>query len=123
MKFTKEHEWAKVDGNLVVVGITDYAQNALGDVVSLELPSVGKKFKKGDSFAMVDSMKASSDVYAPISGEVVGVNNQLVDNPQWVNESPYEKAWFVKIKPDNLDELNTLMDEGAYKKYLEESKH
>ena len=123
MKFTKEHEWAKVDGNLVVVGITDYAQNALGDVVSLELPSVGKKFKKGDSFAMVDSMKASSDVYAPVSGEIVEVNNQLADNPQWVNESPYEKAWFVKIKPDTLDELNGLMDEGAYKKYLEESKH
>lgn|SRR3989338_1971938 len=123
MKFTKEHEWAKVDGNLVVVGISDYAQNALGDVVSLELPSVGKKFKKGDSFAMVDSMKASSDVYAPVSGEIVEVNNQLADNPQWVNESPYEKAWFVKIKPDTLDELNGLMDEGAYKKYLEESKH
>ena len=123
MKFTKEHEWAKVDGNLVVVGISDYAQNALGDVVSLELPSVGKKFKKGDSFAMVDSMKASSDVYAPVSGEIVEVNNQLADNPQWVNESPYEKAWFVKIKPDTLDELNGLMEEGAYKKYLEESKH
>ena len=68
-------------------------------------------------------MKASSDVYAPVSGEIVEVNNQLADNPQWVNESPYEKAWFVKIKPDTLDELNGLMDEGAYKKYLEESKH
>jgi glycine cleavage system H protein len=123
MKYTKEHEWVRVEGNLAVVGISEYAQHALGDIVSLDLPQVGTKFKKGQSFAMVDSMKASSDVYAPISGEVAEVNSELSNNPQWVNESPQSKAWFIKLKPENLDELNSLMDEEAYKKYVSESSH
>ena len=99
MKFTKEHEWVRIENGIVVVGISDYAQRALGDVVSLDLPKPGRIVKKGDSFAMVDSMKASSDVYAPVSGEVVEINIELMDNTAWINESPYEKAWFVKIKP------------------------
>ncbi len=118
MKFTKDHEWVRMDGDLAVIGISDYAQKALGDLVSLELPKVGRVLKQHDSFSIVDSMKASSDVYAPISGEVVTVNSDLNNNPQWINESPYEKGWMVKIKPANAAELDTLMSEDDYKKYL-----
>lgn len=117
MKFTKEHEWVEIREGLAVVGITDFAQKALGDIVSLELPKVGAKFKQGDSIAVVDSMKASSDVYAPVSGEVVEVNTELLTAPQLVNESPYEKGWMVKLKPSDLKELDKLMDEKAYEEY------
>ncbi|MDO8553997.1 MAG: glycine cleavage system protein GcvH [Candidatus Micrarchaeota archaeon] len=118
LKFTKDHEWIRTDGDFVVVGISDYAQKALGDLVSLELPKVGRVLKQHDSFSIVDSMKASSDVYAPISGEVVEINSPLNNNPQWINESPYEKGWMIKIKPSNPAELDVLMSEEDYKKYL-----
>lgn len=114
MKFTKEHEWVELREGLAVVGITDFAQKALGDIVSLELPKIGAKFKAGESMAIVDSMKASSDVYAPISGEVVEVNSELLTSPQLVNESPYEKGWMVKLKPSNPREFDKLLDEKAY---------
>ncbi|MEM3030149.1 MAG: glycine cleavage system protein GcvH [Candidatus Micrarchaeia archaeon] len=117
MRFTKEHEWVEIKEGLAFVGITDFAQKALGDIVSLELPKVGAKFKQGDSIAVVDSMKASSDVYAPVSGEVVEVNSELLTAPQLVNQSPYEKGWMVKLKPANLKELDKLMDEKAYEEY------
>ena len=123
MKFTKDHEWVKVEGSMAVVGITDYAQKALGDIVSLELPKVGVKYVQGKSFSIVDSMKASSEVYAPLSGEVVEINSELNINPQWINESPYEKGWIAKLKPDNLSELDKLMGEEEYKKYCEGLKH
>lgn len=118
MKFTKDHEWIRMDGEVAVIGISDYAQKALGDVVSLELPKVGRMLKQKESFSIVDSMKASSDVYAPVSGEVAEVNSDLNNNPQWINESPYEKGWMIKIKVANASELDALMDEAAYNTYL-----
>lgn len=123
-KFTKEHEWVKIEGDVATIGITDYAAHALGDIVSLELPKVGARFSQGQSVLMVDSMKASSDVYAPVSGEVVEVNSELESSPQLINESPTEKGWMVKLKVGDVSaELAKLMDESAYKKYVEESKH
>lgn len=123
MKFTKEHEWAELEGGVVKAGITDYAAKSLGDIVSIELPKVGAHFRQGAPLAIVDSMKASSDVYAPASGTVVEVNSALEGNPQWVNEEPLGKGWMVKLKPDDAGELNSLMDEGAYRKYTEGLKH
>jgi len=117
MRFTKEHEWVEVREGVAVVGITDFAQKALGDIVSIELPKIGAKFKQGEPMAIVDSMKASSDVYAPISGEVVEVNSELLAKPQLVNESPYEKGWMAKLRPSNLKELDSLMDEKAYEEH------
>ena len=122
MKFTKEHEWVKLEGNVGTVGITYYAQSHLGDIVSLDLPKVGAKTKQFSEMAMIDSMKASSPVYAPVSGEVVGVNDELSSSPQLVNQFPQEKGWLVKIKVSNPKELDTLMDEGQYKKFCEEKK-
>ena len=124
MRFTKEHEWADARDGLVVEGITDFAQHSLGDVVSLELPKVGKAVKKGESLAIVDSMKASSDVYAAVGGQVVEVNEALLQNPQWINESPYEKGWLVKLKADDAKELETLMDELQYAEFVKtQEKH
>ncbi len=119
MKFTKDHEWVRIEGETAIVGITDYAQKALGDIVSLELPKIGSRYDQGKHFSIVDSMKASSEVFAPLSGEVVEVNSALNDNPQWINESPHEKGWIAKFKPNNLSELDKLMDEEEYKKYCE----
>ena len=102
MKFAKSHEYISVKGDIGVVGITDHAAGALGDVVFVELPSVGKKFKAGDTFASVESVKAASDVYTPVSGEIIEINNTIVTAPGTVNESPYEKGWFIKIKVSSL---------------------
>ena len=123
MKFTKDHEWVRIDNEISVIGITDYAQKALGDVVSIELPKVGRAVKQGESFSIVDSMKASSEVYAPISGEVIESNTALNDNPQWINESCYEKGWIAKLKAGDLGELDKLMDDAAYKNYVSGLKH
>ena len=121
-KFSKEHEWATLEGETAVVGITGYAQNALGDIVSIELPEKGKRFNKGESLVVVDSMKASSDVYAPLSGEVVEVNEGLNENPQWINESPEEKGWVVKLKVKDASEMEKLLTKEEYEKYLKEQK-
>ena len=102
LKFAKSHEYISVKGDIGVVGITDHAAGALGDVVFVELPSVGKKFKAGDTFASVESVKAASDVYTPVSGEIIEINNTIVTAPGTVNESPYEKGWFIKIKVSSL---------------------
>jgi len=121
MKFSKEHEWIEEKEGLIVLGITDFAQNQLGDIVAIELPSVGDNVKKGQGFAIVDSMKASSDIFAPVSGEIIQVNFDLADNPEWLNEEPTRKGWIVKIKPANFDEDSAeLMDEEQYKKFIGE---
>jgi glycine cleavage system H protein len=112
--FTSEHEWIKVEGDVGTVGVTDHAQGALGDVVFVELPSVGKKVTKGGDAAVVESVKAASDVYSPVSGEVVEANDAIVDHPALVNESPEDGAWFFKVKLSNLSELDGLMDRAAY---------
>lgn len=119
-KFTTDHEWITVDGETGIIGITAYAAGQLGDVVSVELPEVGDTFKKGDELAVVDSVKAASEVYAPVSGEVVAVNSELEDAPEKVNESPDGEGWFVKLKLDDTGELSSLMDKSAYDNHIGE---
>jgi len=119
IRYTKEHEWVLVDGDTATVGISPYAQEQLGDVVFVELPEVGKKIEKGKEMAVVESVKAASEVYAPITGEVAEVNNALTDAPATVNEDALGKGWFAKIKLANKAELDGLMDEAAYKAYVD----
>ena len=118
MKFTKDHEWVSVTGNEAFVGITLYAAEALGDVVFVEVPDVGKVLKKGDSFAVVESVKAASDVYAPISGEVIEANTELTGAPETINAVPEAGGWIAKIKLADASELDGLMDRTAYEAYL-----
>jgi glycine cleavage system H protein len=118
-RYTEDHEWITVDGDVATVGITTYAQEQLGDVVFVELPEVGRKVSKGDEAAVVESVKAASEVYAPLDGEVVGANDILADEPGKVNEDPEGAAWFVKIKMSDAGQLEGLMDEAAYKTHLE----
>ena len=116
--FTSEHEWIKVEGDIGTVGITDHAQGALGDVVFVELPAVGKKVSKGGDAAVVESVKAASDVNSPVSGDVADANQAIVDQPALVNESPEDGAWFFKVKLSNTAELDGLMDRAAYDAFV-----
>ncbi|MCE7795887.1 glycine cleavage system protein GcvH [Sphingobium sufflavum] len=116
--FTDEHEWIDVSGDIATVGITDYAQEQLGDIVFVELPAEGKVFAKGDDAAVVESVKAASDVYAPISGEVVEANGALEDEPALVNSDAEEDGWFFKLRLTDTSELDELMDEAAYKEFV-----
>ena len=118
MKYTEEHEWLRVDGDLVVVGITDYAAKQLGDVVFVELPEVESQVARGDEVCVIESVKAASDILAPVEGEIVEVNEALVDNPALVNEDPTGEAWFFKMKLDDLSVLDTLMDEDEYAEFI-----
>lgn len=113
--FTDDHEWLDIDGDVVTVGITDYAQSQLGDVVFVELPKVGRALKKAEAAAVVESVKAASDVYAPISGEVLEINDALAAEPALVNSDANGKAWFFKLKISDRSELDGLMDDAAYK--------
>jgi len=113
-KYTKDHEWVRIEGDVAVVGISNFAAEQLGDVVYVELPAVGKAVKQGGDMAVVESAKAASDVYAPLSGEVVAFNDALNGNPEKVNEGAEGDGWFVKIKVANAGELDALMDEAAY---------
>jgi len=115
VKYTKDHEYIRVEGDVGTVGITDYAQAQLGDVVFVELPEAGKALSKGAEAAVVESVKAASEIYAPVSGEVIEVNGGLPDAPATVNEDPEGKGWFLKIKLSNPAELDGLMDEAAYR--------
>jgi glycine cleavage system H protein len=117
--FTDEHEWIRLDGDVATVGITDYAQNQLGDVVYVELPKVGQKVQKGGQAAVVESVKAASEVFAPVSGEIVAVNQALADEPATVNADALGKGWFVRIKLTDRSELDGLMDEAGYRKFIE----
>lgn len=119
MKFTKDHEWVRLDGDVATVGITDHAQTALGDVVFVELPEVGRVVSAGEACAVVESVKAASDIYAPISGKVVEVNHALSDNPGLINASPLADGWFFRLEPSDVSEFAALMDETAYAAYLE----
>jgi glycine cleavage system H protein len=116
--YTKDHEYVRVEGDVGVVGITDYAQNQLGDVVFVELPTVGKAFHKGEQAAVVESVKAASEVYAPISGEILEANTALEDAPALVNEDSAGRGWFVKMRVADRTELDGLMDEAAYAEFL-----
>ena len=119
-KYTQEHEWIRVEGDVGTVGITDYAQGQLGDVVYVELPAVGKAVKQGGDMTVVESVKAASEVYAPVSGEVVEVNDELTGAPETVNADADGKGWFVKIKLADKGQLAALMDKAAYDKFLAE---
>ena len=121
-KFTKSHEWAKIEGDTATIGITDYAQSQLGDIVFIELLKVGEKIKQSSQIGTIESTKAASELYTPISGEVIQVNGELVSNPQWINESPFDKGWIAKVKIENQTELDKLMDESVYKEFIEEIK-
>jgi glycine cleavage system H protein len=118
MRFTKDHEWVEVDGDIATIGITAYAAEQLGDVVFVETPEIGKTLKSGDSLAVVESVKAASDVYAPVSGEVVGANADLSGTPETVNQSPEADGWFAKVKLANPAEVEALMDRAAYEAFL-----
>ncbi len=119
MRYTKDHEWLRIEGDVATVGVTDYAQEQLGDVVYVELPDVGKSFKKGDEAAVVESVKAASEVYAPVGGEIVEANDALADSPETVNSDPMGEGWFFKLKLADRSELDELMDEAAYKAHVE----
>ena len=119
IKFTEEHEWLEVDGDVATVGITDYAQNALGDVVFVELPEVGATYEKGDEVAVVESVKAASEVYAPLAGEIVEINEALEGEPGLVNSAAMDSGWFFKMKLADVGDLDDLMDETAYKEFVE----
>jgi glycine cleavage system H protein len=116
--FTKEHEWVRVDGDVATVGISDHAQEALGDIVFAEVPEAGKTVAKGDDAAVVESVKAASDVYAPVGGEVIEGNPALADDPALINRDPEGEGWFFKLKLSDASELDGLMDEAAYREWL-----
>lgn len=119
LKYSSDHEWARLDDGKVRVGITDYAQDALGDVVFVDLPDVGTKATAGESCAEVESTKSVSDIYAPIAGTVVEVNNELADSPELVNEDPYGDGWLYVLDPDNASDLDGLLDAAAYRTLID----
>lgn len=120
LKFTSTHEWLKLEQNEAIVGITDHAQELLGDMVFVELPDIGDTVKAGDELGVVESVKAASDFYAPISGTVIAVNGSVIDNPAIVNNDPYQTGWLVKLKPNQLSELDQLLSAEQYQKEIAE---
>ena len=118
VQYTKQHEWVRLDGEIATIGISDYAQEQLGDVVYVELPETRKILARGEEAAVVESVKAASEIYAPVSGEVVEVNEALEEKPALVNASPLEEGWFLKLKINDAGELDALMDEDAYQEYV-----
>lgn len=120
LKYTEEHEWVLVEDDIVTVGITDFAQDSLGDVVFVELPDVGATVEAGKPFGVVESVKAVSDVYAPVSGEVVEINEELPDAPEVINTSPYEDGWMIKIRVAEPEQLDDLLDADAYQEFVAE---
>ena len=118
LKFSKDHEWLRVEGDTATIGISDYAQEQLGDVVYVELPEIGQNFSAGAQAAVVESVKAASEIYVPAGGEVVEVNNALDDNPALVNSDATGQGWFIKLKLDNAAELEALMDKNSYQKFI-----
>ncbi len=119
LKYTKNDEWVRIEGGAATVGITDYAQDQLNDIVYVELPDVGGEFAKGDSFGVVESVKAASDSYLPISGKIIEVNNKLRETPELINTDPYGEGWMVKIQVKDAAEASDLMDAAAYAAYCE----
>lgn len=120
LKYSKEHEWVKIEGNTVTIGITEYAQSELGDIVFVELPETDDDIEEGESFGSVESVKTVSELYAPVSGKVVKTNDELEDSPEFVNESPYEKAWMVKVELNDESQLDELMSADQYSEMIGE---
>jgi glycine cleavage system H protein len=122
LKYTKDHEWAQIEGNVATIGITDHAQSALGDVVYCELPAAGRTLRKGETFGVVESIKAVSDLYSPLAGKVVAANQEIVDDPARINREPYAGAWMIRMELSDLSAVGELMDAAAYQKYVESLK-
>ena len=122
LKYSKEHEWVLVENDVVIIGITEFAQGELGDIVFVELPDVGEKISKDDPFGSLESVKAVSDIFAPISGSVVEINDDLKENPETVNEDPYGDGWMIKIQMTDMDELKDLMSSQDYAEFIEQQK-
>ena len=120
LKYSKEHEWVRVQDDLATIGITDFAQEELGDIVNVELPEEGDSFGKEEAFGAVESVKASSEVFAPVSCKVVEINEPLFDTPELLNEDPYDEGWMIKVELGDPAELDDLMDSEAYRQYIEE---
>lgn len=118
LRYSKDHEWVKQEDGTATIGITDFAQSELGDIVFVELPAVGDEIKAGDAFGSVESVKTVSELYAPISGKVVEVNESLEDNPEFVNESPYENAWMIKVEPSDAAESEALLSAEDYEEFI-----
>ena len=120
LRYADNDEWIRLDGEEAVIGITDYAQDQLSDLVYVELPDVGETYAQGESFGVVESVKAASDVYLPIGGEILAINNALEDAPEIINTDPYDKGWIVRIKPSDTSEMDSLMDAKTYEAYCDE---
>ena len=120
IKFTKQHEWVVIRDGIAIIGISDFAQSQLGDIVSIELPKVGSRFKQTQAMAIVDSVKASSDIFCPLSGEVSEVNENLSEHPELINQSPYESGWIIKIRPSNPSDFDSLMTKQEYEGFVGE---
>jgi len=114
LKYSKDHEWAKLSDGVITIGINDYAQDQLGEIVFVELPEAGDTFEKDDEFGSVESVKAVSEIYMPVAGEITEINEALEDAPELVNESCYDDGWIIKVKPDDISEFEALLDKGAY---------
>lgn len=121
LKYTKTHEWVMVDGDVATLGLTDHAQQELGDVTYLELPDAGDSLSAGEPFGVVESVKAASDIYSPVDGEVVERNESAVDAPEVINQSPYDGAWLIKVKLSNTSQLDNLMDAASYEEFADEA--
>lgn len=121
-KFTKEHEWVEKVDQIIIIGITEFAQDQLGDIVSIELPKVGSSFKQNDAMAIIDSVKASSDIYSPVDGEITETNEKLLEQPELINQSPNEEGWILKMKPNNTEQLNSLLSKEQYDNLVGQSK-
>ena len=117
-KYTKDHEWVSLQGEVATIGITNYAQESLGDIVFVELPKIGKLIKKGDQIGVVESVKAASEIYSPVSGKIIEVNNELINTPQLVNTDPENSGWYIKINIEKTEALNNLLSFDQYKKII-----
>ena len=116
--FTKEHEWVSIDDDMAIIGITDFAQNELGDIIFIELPEIGDKFEANDVFGTIEAVKTVADLYMPLSGEIIEINEQIDDNPECVNNSPYDKGWIIKININDSKEINNLLTHQKYKEMI-----
>jgi glycine cleavage system H protein len=121
-KFTKEHEWIEKSDQIIIVGITEFAQDQLGDIVSIELPQVSSSFKQNDVMVIIDSVKASSDIYCPVDGEIIEINEKLLEHPELINQSPYEEGWIVKIRPSNPEQIDSLLSKEQYDELVGQNK-
>ena len=121
-RYSRSDEWVRIDGTAARVGITDFAQSELSDIVFVELPEVGTQVEAGETFGIVESVKAVTDVFAPLTGEIVAIHESLEDHPEWINEDPYGRGWIISIEPEELDAIDSLMSPEDYRKYIEERK-